>query len=689
MTILIIDDDPAVLRAYGRLLQRLGHDIVLETRCDAAGMKARTLGEGDLVILDQQMPGTCGLDWLRQERQSGAWDGEKGMPAILLITASQDETIGERAAALGITAVIQKPVEPRLFIGTVERTLARRPGAGTAAAASLTGDSGRSYTERSGQKDNSGGLEEQQAMNKHGQLVTLALFAAASVIFGMVLAGGLNLTLPGRAAEPERPQDRPFHSAAATQNAASRSSAGSIPASFADVADMVNPAVVSITATERVQPREGGRTPFHGDPFEFFFGPQQRRRSPGGQGDEPYLEQSGGSGFLISDDGYIVTNYHVVEDASQIQVNLSGDQRNYEAEIVGTDPSTDLALIKINVDKRLPYLPFGDSDSLRIGDWVLAVGNPLSYEHTVTVGVVSAKGRQLRNLSPDPSLDNFIQTDAAINFGNSGGPLVNMAGEVVGVNTAISSVGQGIGFAVPVNITKEVMGQLRSKGRVSRGYLGITLGPITPDMQEFLGLESDRGSLVQSVQPGLPADAAGVKRGDVIIAVNGEAVASNDEIVRRISSMDPGKTVKLTVIRDGKQIDMSADLVDRTAHIGPGVGSGSEGAAPELASERMLGLRVEDLTPRILQEIDLPGQTSGVVITRVSRVSESYQKGLGEGDVITEVNREPVENLSDYRRAMRQVKEGGLVVLYVINPPSRTGGDAISRYVTLRMQEQE
>jgi serine protease Do len=224
---------------------------------------------------------------------------------------------------------------------------------------------------------------------------------------------------------------------------------------------------------------------------------------------------------------------------------------------------------------------------------------------------------------------------------------------------------------------------------VSRGYLGISLGPITPDMQEFLGLQNDRGSLVQSVQPGLPADQAGIKRGDVIVAVNGEAVENNEEIVRRISSMDPGSSVELTVIRDGKRIDLTASLADRTAHIGPGTGEGEQGEEPELASERMLGLRVDDLSPRILQEIDLPAGTTGVVITRVSRVSEAYQRGLGEGDIITEVNREPIENLADYRRVMRQVEEGGLVVLYVINPPSRTGGDPISRYVTLRMEAQE
>ncbi len=689
MTILIIDDDPAVLRAYGRLLRRLGHHIVLESHCDSVGRQARALGRGDLLILDQQMPGTCGLDWLCQERRTGLWGGEQGRPAILLITGSDDETIRRRAAELGVAAVIQKPVEPQLFIGTVQKTLAERRRPGPPGGPSLTAGSGRSYTGKSGKPLRTGGFEEQDSMNKHRHLITLALFAAASIIFGMVLAGGLNLTLPGHAAEPERPADRPFHAAAEAQNAASRVSSGSIPASFADVAEMVNPAVVSITATERVQPRDRGREPFHSDPFEFFFGPQQRRRGPGNRGEEPYLEQSGGSGFLISDDGYIVTNYHVVEGANRIQVNLSGDQRNYEAKVVGSDPSTDLALIKIEVGKRLPYLEFGDSDALRIGDWVLAVGNPLSYEHTVTVGVVSAKGRQLRNLSPDPSLDNFIQTDAAINFGNSGGPLVNMAGEVIGVNTAISSVGQGIGFAVPVNITKEVMGQLRSKGRVSRGYLGITLGPITPDMQEFLGLADDRGSLVQSVAPGLPADEAGVKRGDVIVAVNGKPVASNDEIVRRISSMDPGTTVELTVIREGERVKLNADLADRTAHVGPGVRSDERGDAPEQTSERMLGLRVEDLTQRILQEVDLPSNTAGVVVTRVSRVSEAFQKGLGEGDVITEVNREPVENLSDYRRAMRQVEEGGLVVLYVINPPSRTGGDSISRYVTLRMQDQD
>jgi serine protease Do len=224
---------------------------------------------------------------------------------------------------------------------------------------------------------------------------------------------------------------------------------------------------------------------------------------------------------------------------------------------------------------------------------------------------------------------------------------------------------------------------------VARGYLGITLGAITPDMQEFLELPTDAGSLVQSVIEGLPADRAGVRRGDVIVAVDGESVKSNDEIVRRISAMRPGSSVELTVIRDGSEVKLNADLADRTAHIGPGVNRGNEEDVPELASERFLGLRVEDLTARLLQEVELPRDTTGVIVTRVSRVSEAYQKGIGEGDIITEVNREAVEDVGEYRRVIRKIDEGGLVVLYVINPPSRTGGDPISRYVTLRMQSED
>jgi serine protease Do len=521
-------------------------------------------------------------------------------------------------------------------------------------------------------------------MNKNGQPLTLALIAAASVIFGMVVAGGLNLTRPGRALEGS--DDRPLHAAARAQLSAVTGGAASIPASFSGIAERVNPAVVSITAMETVTRERGrGRAPFQGDPFEFFFGPE-RRRSPR-EPEEPYFEQSGGSGFLISDDGYILTNYHVVEDATKIRVNLSNDRHDYAADVVGTDPSTDLALIKIKGDKKLPTLDLGDSDAIRVGDWVLAVGNPLNYDHTVTVGVVSAKGRVLRDLSRDFSLDNFIQTDAAINFGNSGGPLVNLNGEAIGVNTAISSVGQGIGFAVPINIAREIMDQLKSKGRVSRGYLGIELAEITPDVQEAWGLSSDSGALVNSVKPGLPADAAGVKRGDVIVAVDGRPVSRSDEIVRLISSKEPGSAVKLTVVRGGKEVTLTARLADRGEHLGKSVKTGpSPGESSEEPNEKKLGISVKDLTPQILRELDLSPETTGVLVAGVSRVSEAYEKQMSEGDVITEVNRAPIDSVADYRREIRKVKEGGLVVFYVISPSSRTGGEPISRYVTLRLQ---
>src|SRR5207249_2624530 len=502
-------------------------------------------------------------------------------------------------------------------------------------------------------------------MKKHGQLITLALIASASVIFGMVLAGGLNLTLPGRAAEAAGADDRPLHAAATAQLAAAQGTAGTLPASFADIAERVNPAVVSITSTETVKPKERGKgQPFHGDPFEFFFGPggPERRRFKEQQPEEPRFEQSGGSGFLISDDGSILTNNHVVEDATKIKVNLTGDRHDYMAEVIGTDPSTDLALIRIKIDKKLPYLRLGDSEAMRVGDWVMAVGNPLQYEHTVTVGVVSAKGRVLPGLSRDFSLDNFIQTDAAINFGNSGGPLVNLAGDVIGVNTAISSVGQGIGFAVPINVARDIMTQLRTKGKVSRGYLGIELAEITPDLQEAFGLTTDKGALVNSVRPGLPAEEAGVKRGDVIVAVDGKSVESTNEVVRLVSAKEPGSSVKLTVLRNGKESTLTAKLADRSEHIGKEAAVPEKGERSEEPNEKKLGISVDDLTPEVLDKLDLPDDTKGVLVTRVSRVSDAFEKGLGEGDVVLEVNRVPVKSVSEYRRELGKVKEGGLVV---------------------------
>ncbi|HKQ96744.1 MAG TPA: Do family serine endopeptidase [Candidatus Polarisedimenticolia bacterium] len=698
-SLLIIEDDPEALRAYGRLLARVGATILLHADGAEALADREGLRRADVLLIDQQMPGLSGLDLLEAARTGGLWSDRPDAPIVLLATAFADAALRARAAALGVAAILDKPLDPALLVARVQRALT----GGDAPARSLTPSIGGSYTDGPSAVRNPGGIKESPSMKKHGQLFTLALIALGSVVFGMVLAGGLDMTLPGRAAESGSADQRPLHAAARAQMAASPGVA-MVPGSFADIAEKVNPAVVSITATE-IQEKSQRRQPFHGDPFEFFFGPQgpqgpngpqnpqspqPRRPRSNNDDNEPDIEQSGGSGFLISDDGYILTNYHVVEGASRIKVNLSDDRRDYPAEVVGSDPSSDIAMIKIEVPKKLPYLTLGDSETLRIGDWVMAIGNPLQYEHTVTVGVVSAKGRILRGLSRDASLDNFIQTDAAINFGNSGGPLVNMTGEVVGVNTAISSVGQGIGFAVPASIAREVAEQLRTKGKVSRGYLGITVAEVTPDVAEAWGLKDEHGALVQSVSAGLPAAVAGVQKGDIITAIDGKPVGSSEEVVRMVSAKDPGSKVRLTVNRAGKEMTLTANLGDRPSDLGAARRGGDSdgGKVPDDENETALGITVEELTPQVIQELDAPRDSSGVVVTHVSRVSEAWEKGLNSGDIITEVNRVTVANLGDYRREIKKLKPGSLVILYVTNPPSRTGGDPISRYITLRVQKE-
>jgi len=262
---------------------------------------------------------------------------------------------------------------------------------------------------------------------------------------------------------------------------------------------------------------------------------------------------------------------------------------------------------------------------------------------------------------------------------------------VVGVNTAISSVGQGIGFAVPTSIAREVAEQLRAKGKVTRGYLGITVAEVTPDVAEAWGLKDDHGALVQSVSAGLPAAEAGVQRGDIITAIDGKPVGSSEEVVRVVSSKDPGSKVKLTVFRAGKEMTLTANLGDRPSDIGAARRGGDSdgGKEPDDQNETALGITVEEITPQVIQELGVPRDTTGVVVTHVSRVAEAWEKGLNSGDLITEVNRVPVAGLADYRREMKKLKAGSLVILYVTNPPSRTGGDPISRYVTLRVQKED
>ncbi|MBI3450842.1 MAG: Do family serine endopeptidase [Acidobacteria bacterium] len=477
-----------------------------------------------------------------------------------------------------------------------------------------------------------------------------------------------------RGGSPEIPQARP--------------DAVVVVPSFADIAEKANPAVVNITATEIV--RSGDKKKFEGHaPFEFFFpNPDGRPKGDQDEGD-PERQDHGGSGFVISDDGYILTNYHVIEDADRVNIRLLSDNHDYVAKVVGADPDTDLAIVKIDSDHKLPTIPLGDSDRMRVGDWVLAIGNPLAYEHTVTVGVVSAKGRKLYAMNRDTSLDNFIQTDAAINRGNSGGPLLNARGEAIGINAAITVSAQGISFAIPINMAKDIMSQLMSKGKVERGFLGVEIRDIDRDLdaekREYFRLTGKKGAFVELVRPGLPADRAGLRRGDAITTVDGKPLGSSDDLIRMISAKAPGQKVSLGIVRDGKEQTLNAELMDRsTGAVNARLDSEGSPEAPEApvkTLDKNLGLVLHEISPEIRREYRMGPEIEGLVIVHVTTTSQAWEKGLREGDVITEVNRKSVTDMDSFRAATKEMKTGSLVNLYVV-------GQGASRFVTLRVEEE-
>ncbi len=419
------------------------------------------------------------------------------------------------------------------------------------------------------------------------------------------------------------------------------------PASFAPLAESVTPAIVNIQTSRTVQPPSGRRfrhplEEFFGPPFEEFF--RQPRNVP-----------SLGSGFVISPDGYIVTNNHVIEEVDKIEVHFENGDK-YEAEIVGRDPKTDIALLRVESERELPYLPLGDSDAVRPGDWVVAIGNPFGLEHTVTAGIVSAKHRVI-NVDPDPRrFDDFIQTDAAINPGNSGGPLLNLQGEVIGVNTAINPRANTIGFAVPINIAKQVLPQLRATGRVSRGWLGVYIQAIDADTAELMGLPNRAGALVSRVEPGGPADEGGIERGDVIVAFNGDPISEMDELPRKVAAAPVGSKADLTVLRKGRKRTLSVQLGELE------VGEQLARATPSAPGESTFGLEVQPLTPALAERLGLE-DASGVVVTGVEPGSPADEAGLQRDDVVLEVNQEPVSDPDALRRALRADEKGALLLI--------------------------
>jgi serine protease Do len=501
-------------------------------------------------------------------------------------------------------------------------------------------------------------------------LATMLLVVGA-VVFGMVLAGGLGMTVPGLT-EPDR-------SLSATQLAAqtAQTTTHGLP-SFADLAAAVDPAVVSIQAATiekapHARQRRRGQGGGQGgvDPFEFFFGP--RRGGPGNPGNpggpgggdggdgpgqpEDYRSDAGGSGFIISPDGFVVTNYHVVEGATEVKVRLN--DRDYTAKIKGTDPSTDIALLKIEAGTKLRYLELGDSDHMRVGDWVMVVGNPLNLDKTVTTGVISAKNRSL-GIS-DTAFENFLQTDAAINFGNSGGPLINLDGQVVGIATAINYGAENIGFAVPVNTLREVLPQLQSKGKVSRGYLGIEIQNLDYPHAQAFGLKNTEGALVGQVRGGTPAAEGGVEHGDIIVAVDGRPVKNTRDLIGYVSARGPNATVTLTVLRDGKSLDRKVKLGER-----PPLNqqAANEESQDESGGINWLGLQYQDLNQGTRQSYNLPDNVNGILITNVAPTSPLYEQAVRPGSVVSEINGKQINSAADFERLVHAAKPGSYLRLY-------------------------
>ena len=429
--------------------------------------------------------------------------------------------------------------------------------------------------------------------------------------------------------------------------AASTEASRSLP-NFTELAKKVGPSVVNVSTTQVRRMAQDVPSPFGpGDPrndlLERFFGGRIPRA--------PQPRQGVGSGFIIDSDGTILTNYHVVGEAEKISVTLS-DGKRYDAKVIGKDQKTDIAVIKIDAGRELPAVSLGDSDRLEVGEWVVAIGNPFGLDHTVTSGIVSAKGRQI-GAGP---YDNFIQTDASINPGNSGGPLINLRGEVVGINTAIfSQTGGniGIGFAIPTNSVKDLLPQLKDKGRVVRGYLGTTVQKITPEIANSLGIKESGGALVADVVSGSPAEKAGIKTGDVIIEFNRKEIKDSSDLPPVVARVEPGTTVQLKVLREGKQVSLPIT-----------VGELKDNEIVASAQESDLGLSVQPVTPDIAQSLGLE-RAEGLVVSSVKPGSAAEEAGLRSGDVITQINRRPVKNLAEYNREMAR-NEKGKPVLFLV-----------------------
>jgi serine protease Do len=402
--------------------------------------------------------------------------------------------------------------------------------------------------------------------------------------------------------------------------------------SFADLSERLSPTVVNISTTKIIKSQQ--RLPGGGQPFNRFGNDDFFRRFFGDRPEREYKQNSLGSGFIISADGYIFTNNHVVEKADKIKVKLS-DGREYDGEVKGKDANTDIALIKIKSSSPLTAVTFGDSDQIRTGDWVFAIGNPFGLDHTVTAGIISAKGRVIGS----GPYDNFLQTDASINPGNSGGPLFNLKGEVIGINTAIVAQGQGIGFAIPINMAKELLSDLKVKGYVTRGWLGVSAQDVTEEIAKNLQLkEPSKGALVSHVFEGEPADKGGIKAGDVILDIDGKQIDDTRDLVMTVAGLSVGRKVNVRIWRDGREKTLPVVIAER---------KDGRGMIGEDHLSQTFGMAVQEITPEMMRHFKLPAKT-GVIITEVFDGSAAGEAGLQPQDIILEINRQKITSLEDY-----------------------------------------
>ena len=475
----------------------------------------------------------------------------------------------------------------------------------------------------------------------------------------LLVAAALYALAPAAIAQPRSPQRPPAAPAAESQRLLR-----ALEDAFVSVADRATPAVVNVSVRlKRGTAPEGAPSPEMEERFREYFGPELferffRRRAPREEG------RSAGSGVIVDARGYILTNHHVVENAAEVEVRLS-DDRKFKAIVVGRDARTDLAVLKVeSPGGPLPVATLGDSDKLRVGQWAIAIGNPFGLDRTVTAGIISATGRTHVGVA---TYEAFIQTDASINPGNSGGPLLNLDGRVVGINTAIVSSGQGIGFAIPINMARDIMTQLIARGRVVRGWLGVAIQDLTPELAAGFGVKEDAGVLVAEVMKDGPAHAAGLRPGDIIVGFGGTPIKDVIDLQKRVAAMEPGRPTPLAVVRDRKTVTLSVKVGEQPT---------DEAMAADESGDEILGLTVEPLTPETAQQNRLSTR-SGLLVTEVAPGSPGAAAGIKPGDAILEVNRRPVADAAALKHIVAALKPGESVPVYL----QRGGGH--SEYVML------